>query len=100
LFAVGAQPRGQSFRVDPGAPWRLERLDGRAPHLRDRGDALAENAGRAREDSVARAEHVRHRRLEAALPDAPSNKTSPLVARIDCMRSAMLCSRRAYSGPR
>ena len=68
VFAVGAQPRGQRFRVDPGAPWCLEHLDGAAPLLRDRGDPLAKNAGRAREEGVTRAEHVGHRRLEAARP--------------------------------
>ena len=34
------------------------------------------------------------------VPDEPNNNTSPVVAKIDCMRSAMLWSRRAYSGPR
>src|SRR5262249_60938146 len=34
------------------------------------------------------------------VPDEPSSNTSPFVVKIDRIRCAMLCSSRAYSGPR
>ncbi len=71
LVAVGPQPRRQRFGVDSGAPRRLERLDGATPRLCDHGDPLAEDAGRARKQRVTRAEHVRHRRFEAARSRRP-----------------------------
>ena len=50
----------------PRRPTRLEHLDLDAQRARDLRQAVAEDADRAREQVVARAEHVRHRGLEAA----------------------------------
>ena len=101
LFSRSARSRAASAWESTPAPHGVSNISTLQPHI------FAIVAIRSPKTPVGRARRVSpgpNMFVTAAsrlpVPDEPINNTSPFVAKIERMRSAMLCRRRAYSGPR